>query len=730
MAGLEALFLQICNMSITGGYVILAVLLVRLLMRRAPARATCMLWVAAAFRLLCPVSFTAVFSLFRLGIFDMTTAQAVNPAFLVYVPDPIDSAVQPQLTTGLPVANRLIADQLPAAIPTASVNPLQIWLSLATLLWLTGVVVSLLLWLLAWLRFRRTCRQAVRLSPGVYACDRIPSPCVGGWLRPRILLPFGIPEPEQALILTHERCHIRSFDHLLKPLALLIRSVYWFNPLVWLACRLFWRDLEARCDEQVLRHLDERDKVYYGQTLLAWASSGGGRIGCPAFGETAVRSRIRRILRYRRPSARLTVLSILLAAVTLAACLANPGVTRTAESASWQGTYQFVRSIYANPLSSFAAVKEGMPDYEITETALLQRDQDGAVLEMTATFAEETVTAKEFNAFFLFDFGVPDLSGIRSIRQIARFDAESGQQNRLYAVDGAAWLAVFNGESIWHIYLLERSDGRPLLTEASLAASSTGPVNQTDATIDPSKPDPGHEPTIELAIGSGEHTRQAVRLTDPASLAAVRELIGQFEQNDRRVDGVDTLEIGTCMSIRDDGDDRARVYVAFLNEAIADKPQIQQGIGSGAATRSELTDEHYQMLYALWAGALDLPTTVRITSGEKSVGAMILRTGTPIGQAVLTDLADQLDYLPIAKDRQDMVPFRVYANERQQYGLYAVYDAETLAGLEIFHPSGLEPQTYVLREATPGRRYIVTLTTGYWCQGMIYGYTLIFGVLP
>lgn len=159
---MEHLFLTVLNMSLTASYIILAVLLLRLCLRRAPKKYSYALWGVVGFRLLCPFSFSSVFSLFSLRPFDMTAAQAAGGAALTYLPQDLALMETPQVTTGLPFLNAALNPSLPAAAPAASANPLQIWLFVGAVVWLVGVCGFLLYALLSALRLRRALRSAVR----------------------------------------------------------------------------------------------------------------------------------------------------------------------------------------------------------------------------------------------------------------------------------------------------------------------------------------------------------------------------------------------------------------------------------------------------------------------------------------------------------------------------------------------------------------------------------------
>lgn len=171
ISGLEPAFLQLLNMSITASYVILAVLLARLLLRRLPKRYSYALWAVVAFRLLCPVSISSLLSIFNIGVFDMTAA--TQGAELVYIPGNIGMMREPSVSVGIPPLNAFISESLPTPAPAASVNPLQIWQFAGTFVWVLGILVLLVYAAISLAKLRRQVRGAVRMAgtADVFECD-------------------------------------------------------------------------------------------------------------------------------------------------------------------------------------------------------------------------------------------------------------------------------------------------------------------------------------------------------------------------------------------------------------------------------------------------------------------------------------------------------------------------------------------------------------------------------
>ena len=301
-------FLGFLNRSLVAAVLILAVLIIRLVFKRAPKWLLCALWALAAVRLACPFSIESVLSL-------VPSAEPVQPEII--------TSAHPAITSGIPAVDAIVNPPLAAAFtpsPAQSANPLQIWTFIAACIWLLGIAVLLLYAAVSALRLRLRVRTAVRLEGNVYQSEFVRSPFILGVIFPRIYLPYGLPEGAQAMVLAHERAHLRRGDQLWKPLGYLILTAYWFNPVCWLAYLLFCRDIEAACDEKVVRELGEGCKAAYSRALLACSVPRKLITACPlAFGETGVKTRIKSVLNYKKP-AFWVILAALLASVAVAVC--------------------------------------------------------------------------------------------------------------------------------------------------------------------------------------------------------------------------------------------------------------------------------------------------------------------------------------------------------------------------------------------------------------------------
>lgn len=306
-------FLTVLNMSISAGYVVLVVLLLRLLLKCAPRWISVLLWGIVAVRLICPVSVESVLSL-------IPSAETVSP-------DIMFDAV-PSVNTGIPIVNNALNPILEESFAPSvgdSANPLQILLPILAAVWCAGMAVMVIYTVISYLRLQRKVRTAVRLRDNIYQSEAVVSPFVLGILRPRIYLPFGLSEQDAALVIAHEQAHVKRRDHWWKPLGFLLLTLHWFNPLLWLGYVLLCRDIELACDEKVIRSLDHARRADYSQALLTCSVNRRMIAACPlAFGEVGVKNRVKTVLNYRKPAFWI-ILAAIVACIALAVCfLTNP----------------------------------------------------------------------------------------------------------------------------------------------------------------------------------------------------------------------------------------------------------------------------------------------------------------------------------------------------------------------------------------------------------------------
>ena len=289
---MEAVFLYLLNHALTGTWMLAAVLVARLLLKKAPRRWILLLWGLAALRLALP-------------------ALPESRASLVPEATPV------QIVGAIQTPEAVIDEPREEA---AGISRAEI----AAWVWAAGVGVMAVYAAVSDMRLRRRVRESVPLGGNVRLCDGISTPFLLGLVRPRIYLPAALPEADRTWVLAHEKAHLRRGDPWWKALGFVILSVYWFDPLVWLCWVLFCRDLEAACDEAVIRNDSVQDRQSYAETLLRCSAPGFSLAAPLAFGETGVKGRIRAITRYQKPALVFSVLAVVLS-LGLAGCfLTNP----------------------------------------------------------------------------------------------------------------------------------------------------------------------------------------------------------------------------------------------------------------------------------------------------------------------------------------------------------------------------------------------------------------------
>ena len=428
-------FIKTLNMGIAASWLILAVVVLRILLKRAPKRFRLLLWAAVGLRLVLPVSIESALSL-------VPSAQTL--------PEGVMYAAAPELNTGIAALNDAINPAFTAAFapePAASANPLQVLLPVASVIWLAGAAVMLLWALVSWLRLRRRVAEAVRLEGNMFESERVASPFVLGLIRPRIYLPFGLDEGAREQVLTHERAHIARGDHVIKPLGWLILAVYWYNPLVWLAYALFCRDIELACDERVIRRLPVSGRADYSQALLDLSRPHHGVGACPlAFGESAVKGRVKSVLTYKRPAFWLIMLAALLCIGAAVCFLTDP-------KAEADDSVQNDSHDYGIPITVTAVLPENFPE-QVLEFARGCAAQQAANMDYLNISAAEITELASYSEAELTDGGVACLFKLGARYELA--DPESVMPAGGMLIEGG-WLT--RADSGGDRFMLLRRDG-------------------------------------------------------------------------------------------------------------------------------------------------------------------------------------------------------------------------------------------------------------------------------
>ena len=309
---MSEVFLKIVNMSFAASWIVLAILLLRLPLKKAPKWITVLLWGMVAVRLICPFSVQSALSL-------IPSAETISPEIM--------TAQTPEIYTGIPALNNIIHPILrqSAASPQTSANPLQIRIPILAVVWLVGMAILFTYTALRYWCMRKKIGTAVKFRGNVYQSEAVASPFVLGIIKPKIYLPFSVSEQAMPHIIAHEQAHIRRRDHWWKPLGFLLLTLHWFNPLLWLGYALFCTDIELACDEKTVKHMEKAQRADYAQALLTCSVRRPSIAACPlAFGEVGVKERVKSVLQYKKPAFWIIVLAVAVSVLAAVCFLTNP----------------------------------------------------------------------------------------------------------------------------------------------------------------------------------------------------------------------------------------------------------------------------------------------------------------------------------------------------------------------------------------------------------------------
>lgn len=310
---MNELFLKIINMSISASWLVLAVLILRFVLKKAPKWINVLLWGIVAIRLICPFSFESTLSLIPsaetipLNI-GMDTTPTINSGISA-----INNAVNPIIShSNTPMAG-------------ASVNLLQITIGIYEYIWIFGMIALALYTAISYWRLRRKVDTAVRYKDNIFQSENVSFPFVLGIIKPRIYLPFKMNGQYLEYVVAHEQAHICRKDHWWKPLGFLLLMIHWFNPLMWLAYVLLCRDIELACDEKVIKELGNEQRGDYTQALVVCSVNRRMIAACPlAFGEVSVKERVKSVMNYKKPAFWVIIISVIVCVGVAVCFLTNP----------------------------------------------------------------------------------------------------------------------------------------------------------------------------------------------------------------------------------------------------------------------------------------------------------------------------------------------------------------------------------------------------------------------
>ena len=310
---MNELFLKIVNMSISASWLVLVVLILRFVLKKAPKWVNILLWGIVAIRLICPFSFESALSL-------IPSAETF--------PEKVISGPSFDVQTGItPVDNRIndyLGDRYFEGVTVPANNGNNI-MTILTIVWTIGILLLVAYTVISYWRLRRKVDTAVRYKDNIFQSENVKSPFVLGIIKPRIYLPFNMNGQDLEHVVAHEQAHIHRKDHWWKPFGFLLLTIHWFNPLVWLAYVLLCRDIELACDERVIKELGNEQRADYTQALVACSVNRRMIAACPlAFGEVGVKERVKSVMNYKKPAFWGVVLAVIVCVFVAVCFLTNP----------------------------------------------------------------------------------------------------------------------------------------------------------------------------------------------------------------------------------------------------------------------------------------------------------------------------------------------------------------------------------------------------------------------
>jgi Antirepressor regulating drug resistance, predicted signal transduction N-terminal membrane component len=308
------LFAAIFNMSLTASYAALVVLFVRLLLKKVPKIFSYSLWAVVLFRLICPFSFKSVLSLIPSRVNDVINNVAAPPNF---APSNIAG-----ITGG--AADPAVQSSVPAVGSVSGVNMHELVLQASAYIWLLGIVALLCYGAFSYFKLKRSLSTSTLVDTNIFETDRIQTPFVLGFIKPRIYIPACLSKDELAYILRHEQTHIRRRDYIIKHVAFLALALHWFNPLMWVCYFLMVKDMEMSCDESVMKQSGEDIRKSYSYSLLSLSVKQSGLISPTTFGEGNVKSRVKNVLNYKKPAFWGVAVTVIVVAAVAAGLIFSP----------------------------------------------------------------------------------------------------------------------------------------------------------------------------------------------------------------------------------------------------------------------------------------------------------------------------------------------------------------------------------------------------------------------
>lgn len=359
------ILIAILNMSIAASIVAVAVILVRIPLKKAPKIFSYSLWSIVFLRFICPFNFTSPASLMP------TKAEVISPTIV--------TSTTPQINSGISVVdepvNLFIERTLPIA--TASINPIQVALTIGAYIWLCGLIVMVFYGIISYIRVKRRVYDATLVQSNIFETDKISTAFVLGFINPKIYLPTAVKGRQIDYILKHEQVHIQRRDYLLKPLAFFILAFHWFNPIVWVSYYFMSKDMEMSCDEAVLRKFDDDIRQDYSTLLINLYTGNPGLLSPLAFGEGSYKNmkvRIKNVLNFKKAPRWATIACSILLVLFTAGFTTNPPQDLTVDIPNEKGQ-QADKPTDQNLKNQYALYEKYGLTYHSNKDKLYYKDQ-------------------------------------------------------------------------------------------------------------------------------------------------------------------------------------------------------------------------------------------------------------------------------------------------------------------------------------------------------------------
>ena len=424
---MNELFLKIINMSISASWLVLAVLILRFALKKAPKWVNVLLWGIVAVRLICPFSFESALSLIPsaetipLNI-GMDTTPTINSGI-----NAINNAVNP------------IISQSNTPMAGASANPLQITIGIYEYIWIFGMIALALYTAISYLRLCRKVDTAIRYKNNIFQSENVSSPFVLGIIKPRIYLPFNMNGQDLEHVVAHEQAHIHRKDHWWKPLGFLLLTIHWFNPLMWLAYVLLCRDIELACDEKVIKELGNEQRADYTQALVSCSVNRRMIAACPlAFGEVGVKERVKSVMNYKKPAFWIVILASISCAAVAVCFLTNPVSKNTIVMGA---NYDIEEVLYAVTVGDEISTEPPLQYCVTADYHLYYQQTEGKDWNYLGALIPYKLTNDELNQYMPID----DMRKNLKVRQITDAYILKAENDNFYLVfqtkDGKTYLA-------------------------------------------------------------------------------------------------------------------------------------------------------------------------------------------------------------------------------------------------------------------------------------------------